>query len=506
MPLRKQPSSLRCLAQEALLVLGEGLWQSAFSNGLKASLLEAPALRTYLAKLQSAVDHSLTTSLIERLEESLISLRRHLRIRSFLEALFPALLNNKVTALDICFKDPMIQDCIIKTLPKFSSLHTLRVGCKEVNALQESIDDIVKSVPCFSCITDLCVLGICNRNLLSKVSSTCRLLRSLDIRYSIAITDEDTACLTVCKSLQRIDFYGTSCTSHSVSVLLGSLPLLSDIGAWDQLNDVIRSVTSRDQDIHHLNLTRFVTNQIPAVFLQSICRNITEVCLTMASISPPDLLPVFNNLRKLTVDLPRTAAGVNLFHCFGIYFTTRLHELRFSSSFVGKKDLAYLSYCAPYLKSLELRDLVKEQDILKPYPRFSFNFLLHVQVVDVPLSLVETLMKRSFALESISICLRRKSKSLITDDWMASILSSNPLRRLNKLSIQSDNTLTMLTVRSLINKCSALKWIDTLSTWGGITFTELEDFRREIRRNNLALIIDSSGDGCGASDRNSLPS
>jgi hypothetical protein len=76
-----------------------------------------------------------------------------------------------------------------------------------------------------------------------------------------------------------------------------------------------------------------------------------------------------------------------------------------------------------------------------------------------------------------------------SDNVVAALLTRNPLKQLEVLSIGHSGLLSINTVRLLLESCDNLRVLEGLDSWGGVTKSQVMELCAEMKRKNMDIEI-----------------
>ncbi|XP_051159955.1 uncharacterized protein LOC127280753 [Leptopilina boulardi] len=332
----------------------------------------------------------------------------------------------------------------------------------------------------------------CTDNIIYELSENCQKLQKIDVTASGCVTDRSIPFLIKFHRLKEIKLFRTSVSIGGYANLLLCHRQLENIGRYDKFGHVLEYIRENIDNFHEsFSLRVFESRNLRIKHLYLLC----EMCpfITNFSILRDEkiedlsfILKPLNQLRELKIlSCSFYRNGLNNLFCHKGNNIVNLHLEHVDE--IDMNALVCLSQSCPMIKTLvfynceflELMNLNVEKLTVTP-----FQYLERIKCASECSNMhLEYLLSYCVNVKFIQL----GSSTGIDDTTMRRILLRNPMFQLEELKILYSADLSMSTVKLLMENCHNLRRISELESWQGITSNELDNFRRDIKFNNINL-------------------
>jgi hypothetical protein len=352
--------------------------------------------------------------------------------------------------------------------------------------------------------------SISNETLIS-IGRSCPLLENLEIVKCYRFRDSGMESLAGgCKNLKRISFISPSgITIEGFADALLALPKLERLGRGQSLFSILRSVREKDSGVI-LPLRQFENSYFEVIGeAENDLTVLTEVCPYIvrfeAHVDCPDLtkLSALKHLRSLHLKGLKKGPHHKKIETLLKNIGSQLHKLEIRRcSEVSRKDLENIGNWCPNLETLILQQCSSEDEVfeVKKMPSKTFAKLRVFYFSPYPstpdktsITPLYSILGNASNLEEVYI----EECTLLSDDFIQSIIESGGLRLLRKFQVSATGFynfyefLTMETVAMLSFRCEMLEELGNLNNWNICQKAVIAIFRGLKKKN---LILELSAD------------
>jgi len=398
------------------------------------------------------------------------------------------IIDQRVRCLDLSVLPKILWDIVYKNLDQLTGLQVLSLGSGNGETSRKLSFLSIKSLVN---LTSLSLVNDCQNESLAVIGQNCAKLKSLDVSSSVAITDQGTTWLLLCRQLENINLFQTSISIQGYAQLLLGLSKLYSIGRCDSFGQIlkyIRKHRSSDVVLPILSLHSRDMNQEHLELFVRYCPRTRHVNLYVDEdghlLTPLKHLQDLQQLKLLACNfysdrvdrlLSERGGGLTLLHL------EHVDQLDMSS-------LCIIAETCPQLRKLVFFscDFVEN---FAPDEEYSFRespFLSLESLVCVSESapnVTEFLLINALNLKYIQF----GSTAWFNDEIVRKVLKRNALKKVEEIRILRSYELSMQAVRSLIAECPNLRVLAEMDGWEGIETRELQELRAEIRFKNWDL-------------------
>lgn len=346
----------------------------------------------------------------------------------------------------------------------------------------KNMNNLISFTLCFDC-TDNIITAVCNN---------CKKLQIIDVTASRSVTDRSVNELLKCRYLRDIKLFRTSLTINGYSKLLKNLYYLENIGRCDDIGKILENINKNNINNNkiNLNIKTFESRNITIehlFYVIDICPYIT--CLSMMCNEKIQDLRILSTLKNLV--------ELKLLSCdyYGDYVNElleltnqRLLKLHFEHvDEIDKSALIYISQYCPNIKTLIFYNCDFLDNITTNFHKLiitPFKYLEYIKcIADCASDHLEFLLSHCINIKFIQL----GSSTGIGDLTMKNVFNNNCMTKLEEIKILYSSDLSMKTVKLLMKNCENLRRLSELESWHGISPSELDIFRNDLRINNVDL-------------------
>lgn len=509
----KQPRPLERLAMTRL---GDWVALQAEKAMLPVATLSQRDMAGAHAKLSSLIDYlrfyleynvpwmlhdSVVTEAIRALSELLDQTKRSLGFRGSMgkfvnqmnvvvrmsEILFTK--NLTIVSMDIIPK--MLRSTFYSKLYMLTGIVHLNLGSLSGGWKTADMEGaIISSLKELHFLKSLFINYDCTDNILKCIAQNCTLIEKLDVSCSKCITNDSIDILAKLDNLKIVQLYRTFVSLDGYVSLLLFCKQVEDIGRYDDIGRVLEYIDMTYPDDMQFQLKTFVSRYATGDQLQltvQMCpfiRSMTVFHNTLQSdlmvlVGLKDLLELKLLSCEFYADQIKQVLqvkGCNLAH---------LHLEHVDQ--IDLNALMYISQMCPCLESLTLYNctLIQHTSLytkkleISPFKNLKRLTLVSNCTDEQLLFLMTNCLNIEFIHFGTAVQL--------TDDFIVKILDKNPLVYLKELRIMQTDTLTMLSIDSLIQSCMSLQILVELESWSLLTETDRDYVRNYIKVNNYNI-------------------
>lgn len=331
----------------------------------------------------------------------------------------------------------------------------------------------------------------CTDNIIAALAQNCKKLQTLDVTASRSVTDRSVDPLLSCKNLKRIKLCRTSMTLSGYANLFLEHLNIEDIGRCDEFGYVLELIQQNEIDakitfhIRTFESRNFEKEHL--YLLVDMCPYITSLCLLrderIVDLTILATLDYLKELKLLSCDF--YAHGIKTLLEIKGRTIVNLHLEHIDE--IDLNALIDISQYCPDIKNLVFYNC----EFLERAPIYSrklavppFQCLERLKcVADCANMHLEFLLSHCTNIKFIQL----GSSTGIGDETMRTIFLKNPMNKLEELKILYSHDLSMKTVQLLMQNCDNLRRLSELESWEGISSTELNIFREELKSTNINL-------------------
>ncbi|KAJ9581792.1 hypothetical protein L9F63_003861 [Diploptera punctata] len=359
------------------------------------------------------------------------------------------------------------QEVLCRNLYSMSNLRVLELDVQFPGWLDEEL--VIIGLSCMTGLLSFSMYQYCSDRILAALSCHCTQLQTLIVTCSRDITDCSIEPVRSFRNLRCLSLLYTSIKTEGFHQLLSK-----ETGKTHPFS--LHMLELSFMKSCHLNLNNLVNiwPNLYRIYLDNIQDDLSGLAL-------------LNKLREVKL----CACNFFTHNIKGLLLDRGKHLI--SLEFISVKDVDILLVCqtCPRLRTLSLRNC-SLLDITS-------SSLTQLQPTHEPFQLLEHLaLQRNYNLYHLPLLLRfcvniRTLKISDVADvfvyFMDDVLSRNSLKHLEEFRIGWNRSLTMRTVRLLVEHCPRLSVIGGLQRCTQISKMELESFRQELTASNLDIHI-----------------
>lgn len=389
------------------------------------------------------------------------------KYESVMESVVLLSIHPQLGVLDLTPWQLWAQEVLCRNLYSMSNLRVLELDVQFPGWLDEEL--VILGISCMTGLLSFSMYQYCSDRILSTLSCHCTQLQSLIVTCSRDITDCSIEPVRSLQNLQSLSLLYTSIKTEGFHQLLSK-----ETGQTHPFN--LKTLELSFMKSCHLNLTNLINiwPNLSRIYLDNIQDDLSTLAL-------------LDKLREVKL-------------CACNFFTHNIKDLILnkgkqltSLELISVKEVDILLVCqmCARLRTLSLRNC-SLLDITS-------NSLTQLQPMHEPFQMLEHLaLQRNYNLYHLPLLLRfcvniRTLKISDVADvfvyFMDDVLSRNSLKHLEEFRIGWNRSLTMRTVRLLVEHCPHLSVLGGLQRCTQISIMELESFRQELAANNLDVRI-----------------
>lgn len=418
----------------------------------------------------------------------------HLQV-SIAVRLAESLVSVKMQSIDFDELPKMIRSAFYVHLPRMKNLEFLRLGSVTGGWKTFEMEErLAESLKCMRNLTHLCLNYDCTDKILRALVRNCPKLISLDITNSKYVTNSSVEIIEQMKGLKIIQFYRTGVSMEGYINLLLHLPVLVDIGRYDELGKCLEFIDEYHPTYGNFKLEHFSSNHATTRQLQILCEkfpNLTSISL-------------FHNI--LFLDL-MTVVGMNMLSKLKLrscdFFSDRIRDLlqvkgcnitTLVLEHVEQIDMNALIYISQYCPELDTLvicncNLIQSTSISFRYfqlpPFMSLKYLTLIGTCNH--QHVEHILSNAHKL----IFVHLGSQIPTTDALFVKIFMKNELAFLQELRINHSDDLTIKTAFALVDNCASLQKLNELESWTQVLPHQLDELKRYVKEKNFDVDLTS---------------
>ena len=377
------------------------------------------------------------------------------KCKCIIEDMIESTLHPQIRIMDFLEWPKFMWLVLCKNLHRLKSLEVLKLHSSSA-CDKEMKDFIERDIFILKNLITFVYKGGCSDSILVQIGNNCKKLQNLDISLSEKLTDSSIQSILKLCDLKKLDISCTNLSEEGCFQLLTGLPNLESY-ACSKLSTPSMTVNS--------------------------CPNLTQVSLSYVTCDL-STLGQLKNLRDLSLGHCNCLV-TNLSGLLQIKGSD-LFTLQLSSAW--NADINSITmYCTSLKKlSWEVYTFTDNQPVQRNTISPHYHNLEHLDITNFsPLNL----SFQPFSYTNIKI-LKVHFFGDICDDLVLVAISNNFLKQLIELRLYNCGFLSLKTVRLLLENCSNLAILAGLTTWRGISGKELENFRTEVKENNIDIIIE----------------
>ncbi|XP_069668909.1 uncharacterized protein [Periplaneta americana] len=510
MPRLKQPASLEVIVLQSIekfiLQFGQRLIEKVCSGtptsllptrwGLSAGSQNEKSFNCYISsELQPYLDPGLPVHLSNAVSSAvleaitLIISRAKCTYDSFAKSgddccrtiaknLISLALHDRITQVDLLERSWFIGEVLLEHLDKFQHLQVLKLWPGSWSPVWTTVVEMLESGCCsFRDLISFSMRCHCTDKILQVVAYSSK-LQYLDVMSSVEVTDLSVKSLLHLRKLKIVNMASTWLTAEGYIQLLVGLPQLDKLVWFDLNGQALGDVrTSSPLSLHSYEASRVSIDQLNIMVHK--CPFLTQVNFhwVQADLSVLGSLKCIRDI-KLAHSNAVNSNLRGLLEIIGYNITSlELQE-------VVDVDLLMIGVLCMNLKKLSLVCSFQASD----------HTLLGVNTTPLFRQLEELRYGSQYSECLFFNCINIRRLEVIkclnfNDQVVATLLSKNPLRELQVLSVGHCGNLSCSTVLLLLDSCINLRVLEGLDRWGGVTKSQVMELESEMKRKNLDLEI-----------------
>lgn len=436
---------------------------------------------------ESITEH-LLTRLMDKVEENQvkkkISIQNVLLQKRVVTKFVILLLHPKITTIEMAHLRPDMRNIILHNLHMMTGLKILNLDyfCGTDHNVGELL---LLGLPYIHNLEQFHFPYECTDSIIKCISVHCKKIKTLSILDSKCVTDQSISYLKDMISLKQLFAQYTNITDKGYTKLLRKLPNIINIGIRENMATILSTVKLTG---HILKLTHLDCGHLNEETLD----NIVNLCPALISLNlhhvyETDIssLQELKYLKSLTL-MDGNITKMKLIPYLRVY--GKLECLILIRVYrIDEICLMDISDASPYLKKLTLDscECSTSYETLgsitsKKYFSNLQSLTCHTECRTEHLII---LLKSCYNVEYIEM----GSRVLPNDEFITCILQHNPFSELVVFKIFFCRTLSISSVKQLIEHCPRLRFLKGLETWFLITKSEHNELHKYIQEHNLDL-------------------
>lgn len=416
----------------------------------------------------------------------------HLQV-SVAVRLAESLVSVKMQSIDFDELPKMIRSSYYTHLPSMKGIEFLKLGSVtggwKTFEMEERLSQSLKHM---RNLTHLCLNYDCTDKILLALAHHCTKLVSLDITNSKYVSNSSVEIIEQMKGLKIVQLYRTGVSMEGYINLLLHLPVLVDVGRYDELGKCLEFIDEYHPTYGNFSLEYFTSNHPTTKQIQILC----EKCPKLMSIS------LFHNV--LFLDL-MTVVGINMLSKLKLrscdFFSDRIRDLlqvkgcnitTLVLEHVEQIDfnaLHYISQFCPELDTLVFCNCNLIQSTSLSFKYFQlppFMSLKNLTMIGTCTSQhVEHILCNAHKISHVHL----GSRIPTNDELFIKIFLKNELAHLKELRVLRSDYLTIKTAFALVNNCANLQRLHEIESWTQVLPIQFEELKRYLKENNIDVAV-----------------
>lgn len=398
------------------------------------------------------------------------------RCRDIVENLISIALHDQMSHVDLLQWPWIIGEMLLKNLEKFQHMEILKLWPGSWSPLWTTVVERLEGGCCsLANLVSFSMRCHCTDKIL-QVISHCSKLKYLDVMSSVEVTDKCIISVLQLNNLKVINMSSTSLTAYGYTTLLIALPHLSKLVWFDLNSQALASMETSPLSLQSYEASRLSVDQL--IIIIKMCPYLTQVSFHKIE-ADLSVLGSLKHLREIKISCCN-AVNSNLKGLLQVVgyniVSLELHE-------IGDVDLLMIGVLCVNLKRMGL--VCEFQSSESSF--FGVKAPLFKELEDLRFGskYSECLFFNCTNIRKLEIS---KCNNL-NDDVFAALLTRNPLKELQVLSICHSGQLSMNTVYLLLESCDKLRVLEGLDSWGCITKSQVMELCTEMKRRNMDIEI-----------------
>lgn len=396
--------------------------------------------------------------------------------RDIVETLISVALHAQMSHVDLLQWPWFIGEILLKHLDKFQHLEVLKLWPGSWSPVWATVVEMLENGHCsLNILVSFSMRCHCTDKILQVLALSTR-LQYLDVMSSVEVTDMCVSSVLQLNNLKVVNMCSTSLTAQGYTRLLIGLPHLSKL-VWFDLNGQALGSTK----ISPLSLQSYEASRVSIdhlTILVHICPYLTQISLPWVEVDL-SLLGELKHLREIKL-AHCSAVNSNLKGLLEIIgyniISLELHEMR-------DVDLLMIGVLCVNIERMSLVcDLQSAEESFLGIKAPLFKELKDLRFGS---EYSESLFFNCTNIRKLDISRCQN----FSDNVVATLLTKNPLKQLEVLSVVHSGHLSIKTVHLLLESCDNLRVLEGLDSWGGVTKSQVMELCMEMKKKNMDIEI-----------------
>lgn len=396
--------------------------------------------------------------------------------RDIIENMISVALHAQVARVDLLQWPWFIGEILLKHLGNFQHLEVLKLWPGSWSPVWTTVVEMLENGHCLlNNLVSFSMRCHCTDKILQVLAHSTR-LQYLDVMFSVDVTDTCVSSLLQLNNLKVVNMCSTSLSAQGYTELLIGLPHLSKL-VWFDLNcHALGNMKMSPLSLHSYEASRVSIDHL--IILVHICPYLTQVSLHWVEAD----LSVLGALKHLQEVKLAQCSAVNsnlkgLLEIIGYnIISLELHELR-------DVDLLMIGALCVNLKKMSL--VCDLQSVEESFLGIKTPLFKELKDLKFGSEYSECLFFNCTNIRKLEISRCQN----FNDNVVATLLTKNPLKQLQVLSIAHSGQLSMKTVHLLLESCDNLRVLEGLDSWGGVSKLQVMELCMEMKRKNMDIEI-----------------
>jgi hypothetical protein len=396
--------------------------------------------------------------------------------RDIVENLISIALNAQVSYVDLSQWPWIIGEILLKHLDKFQHLEVLKLWRGSWSPMWTTVVEMLESGCCsLNNLVSFSMRCHCTDKILQVMAQSTK-LQYLDVMSSVEVTDMCVSSVLQLKNLKVVNMCSTSLTAEGYTRLLIGLPHLGKLVWFDLNGQALGSMKTSPLSLQSYETSRVSVDQL--IIMVHMCPYLMQVSLHWVEAD----LSVLGALKHLKeIKLAHCSAAENnlkgLLEIVGYNIVSlELHEME-------DVDLLMIGVLCVNLKRMSL--VCDFQSTKESFLEIKSPLFKELEDLRFGSEYSECLFFNCTNIRKLEISRCQN----FSDHVVATLLTKNPLKQLQVLSIGHSGQLSINTVHLLLESCDNLKVLEGLDSWGGVTKSQVMELCMELKQKNMDIEI-----------------
>jgi hypothetical protein len=396
--------------------------------------------------------------------------------REIVENLICIALPAQLSHLDLLKWPWFIGETLLKHLHNFDHLEVLKLWPGTWSPVWATVVEVLQGGYCsLNNLVSFSMRCHCTDKILILMAC-CTRLQYLDVMSSVEVTDLCVGSVLRLNNLKVVNVSSTSLTAVGYTRLLNGLPHLGKLVWFDLDGKALGSMTTTPLSLLSYEASRVSFDQLTIMVLT--CPYLTQISLHWVE-ADLSVLGALKHLKEIKI-AHCSAVNSNLKGFLEVVgyniISLELHEMK-------DVDLLMIGSLCINLKRLGLVCDFKASE--ESYLTMKTPLFKELEDLRFGSEYSECLFFNCTNIRKLEIS---KCQNF-NDHVMAQLLTKNPLKQLEALSVGHSGLLSINTVHLLLESCDNLRLLEGLDSWGGVTKSQVMELCAEMREKNMDIEI-----------------